>query len=157
MSRGYFGIGIVGGKCTMNVGTLWRSAYQLGAQFIFTAGARYPHQASDTLKAWRHLPLYQYATPQALVVPSDCEPIIIEEGGTPLFRFRHPERAIYILGAEDRGVPKEILSRGYRIVTLESERTPSFNVAVAGSIVMWHRQAVSRASRSAPTPGNATK
>ena len=35
---GYHAIGIVGGKNLDNAGTLWRSAYQLGASFMFTVG-----------------------------------------------------------------------------------------------------------------------
>ena len=38
---GYFGVGIVGGKNEANQGTLWRSAYQLGAAFTYTVGARF--------------------------------------------------------------------------------------------------------------------
>ena len=32
---GYFEIGIYNGKTEVNMGTLWRSAYQLGASGIF--------------------------------------------------------------------------------------------------------------------------
>lgn len=59
--RGFYGIGIVGSKTPINVGTLWRSAGILGASFIFTAGRRYPQQASDTIKAWRHTPFFENA------------------------------------------------------------------------------------------------
>ena len=37
---GYFGIGILGGKNEANQGTLWRSAWQLGAAFTFTVVGR---------------------------------------------------------------------------------------------------------------------
>jgi tRNA (guanosine-2'-O-)-methyltransferase len=43
--RGYYGIGIENVKTAENVGTLWRSAYILGASFIFTIGKRYKKQA----------------------------------------------------------------------------------------------------------------
>lgn len=46
--RGYFGIGIVEGKSTENVGGLWRSAHALGASMIFTIGFRPPRQPTDT-------------------------------------------------------------------------------------------------------------
>lgn len=35
----YFAIGIYHPKTEMNMGTLWRSAYQLGASYIFTIGS----------------------------------------------------------------------------------------------------------------------
>lgn len=41
MKRGYFGIGIYHTKNVLNVGTLWRSAHNFGASFIFTVGMRY--------------------------------------------------------------------------------------------------------------------
>ena len=40
--RGYFEIGIYRTKCDANVGTLWRSSFQLGASGIFTIGKRFP-------------------------------------------------------------------------------------------------------------------
>ena len=137
--RGYFGIGICGGKTAANVGTLWRTAYQLGASFIFTAGARYPKQASDTVKAQRHIPLYQYGCADDLSWPTDCVPIAIEMGGRSLQDFTHPERAVYFLGAEDNGLPRWALERCAHTVSLPALRTQSFNVAVAGALVMYDR------------------
>ena len=49
---GYFGVGIVGGKNEANQGTLWRSAYQLGAAFTYTVGARFEKSSADTTKTW---------------------------------------------------------------------------------------------------------
>lgn len=141
MSRGYFEIGIVRGKCAPNVGTLWRSAYQLGAAGIFTIGKRYPQQASDTVKAWKHVPMREFADFDAFLsaLPYSCPIVGIEMGGKPLNEFMHPERAVYILGAEDSGIPKAILDRCHARVSLPSVRVESYNVAVAGSLVMYDR------------------
>lgn len=141
MTRGYFEIGIVRGKCAPNVGTLWRSAYQLGAAGIFTIGKRYPQQASDTAKAWKHVPMREYATLADFLaaMPYSCPLIGVEMGGKPLPQFSHPERAIYLLGAEDSGLPKDALAACHSIISLPSLRTESFNVAVAGSLVMYDR------------------
>jgi tRNA G18 (ribose-2'-O)-methylase SpoU len=138
---GYFEIGICNGKAAVNVGTLWRSAYQLGASGIFTIGARYPKQASDTVKAWRHIPMRAFRTIGEFLAarPRDCLVVGVEMGGTPLWRFAHPERALYVLGAEDSGLSAEMLRACQRVVTIEAVRTESFNVAVAGSVVMWDR------------------
>ena len=57
---GFFGIGIVGAKHEANVGTLWRGAWQLGASFIFTVGARFKEQASDTTSAWQQIPHFKH-------------------------------------------------------------------------------------------------
>lgn len=60
MKRGYFGIGVYHPKNVINIGTLWRSANCFGADFLFTIGHRYKHQGSDTLKTYRHIPLYLF-------------------------------------------------------------------------------------------------
>lgn len=141
MNRGFFEIGIFHGKAAVNLGTLWRSAYQLGAAGIFTIGRRYKMQSSDTCKSWRHIPLRQYDTIDELIaaLPHSCPLIGIEMGGHSLSEFTHPERACYLLGAEDHGLPDAIIQRCHQLVSLEAARTPSFNVAVAGSIVMYDR------------------
>lgn len=142
MKRGYFGIGIFNGKNERNVGTLWRSAAILGADFIFTVGRRYKKQCSDTTKAPRHIPLYHYTDWEDFFrhVPYDCPVVAVElaDGSIPLERYFHPERCIYLLGAEDTGIPKRILDRCRD--TIQIEGNYCYNVAVAGSIVMYDRR-----------------
>lgn len=72
-------------------------------------------------------------------VPYGCPVVAVEMGGRPLSKFAHPERAIYLLGAEDHGLPASVLAKCHHVVSLESVRTQSFNVAVAGSLVMYDR------------------
>lgn len=139
--RGFYGIGIVGSKTPINVGTLWRSAGILGASFMFTAGRRYPQQASDTIKAWKHTPFFEFDNAEALfdAIPKGCVPIAVEidERAKPLQTLAHPERAVYILGAEDTGVPPRVLERCACVVSIPGDH--SLNVAVAGSIVLYDR------------------
>jgi tRNA G18 (ribose-2'-O)-methylase SpoU len=139
--RGYFEIGIYHGKTIMNLGTLWRSAYQLGASGIFVIGHRFYRQASDTTKSYRHIPLRTYTDFDHFQAsrPYDCRLVGIEMGGKPLSEYTHPERAIYLLGAEDGGLPKHAIEKCQSLISLESINTNSYNVAVAGSIVMYHR------------------
>lgn len=139
--RGYYGIGIVGSKTPANVGTLWRSAGNLGAAFIFTVGKRYPKQASDTIKAWKHIPLFEVDEFDELPIPRDCQVVGIEqtERSKPLPQFVHPERAIYLLGAEDQGLSLELMAQCESLVEIPSEYC--LNVAVAGSIVLYDRSA----------------
>lgn len=142
MSRGFFEVGIFRGKDVKNVGTLWRSASQMGANGIFTVGRRYPNQASDTLKAYRHIPMREFENMDAFIsaLPYSCPVVAIEMGGRPLANFVHPESAIYLLGAEDHGIPASALARCHHVVSLPAVRTASYNVAVAGSLVMFDRQ-----------------
>lgn len=137
----YFEIGIYQPKTETNVGTLWRSAFQLGASGIFTIGRRYKKQSSDTYKTERQMPLRYYDTIEDFIStrPHGAQLIGIEMGGTPLKQFCHPKRAIYLLGSEDNGLPPKILTLCNHVVSLEAVNQPSFNVAVAGSVVMYHR------------------
>jgi tRNA (guanosine-2'-O-)-methyltransferase len=140
--RGYFGIGIINGKSEANIGTLWRSANIMGAQFIFTIGRRYPKkQSTDTMQTPRHIPLFEYENWGDFKknIPRDCEVIAIEldARSKPIETVNHPERAIYLLGAEDRGIPQEVLRDCKRIIQLPGEHC--LNVSVAGSIIMYDR------------------
>lgn len=137
--RGHFGIGIEHTKTHHNVGTLWRSANILGASFVFTIGRRYRQQSSDTLKTWRHLPLYHYPTLDQLSLPFASMLIGIEmtEDALSLESFCHPEQCVYLLGAEDYGLSKEALGRCHRIVRIPGDR--SLNVAAAGTVVLYDR------------------
>lgn len=138
--RNYFGIGIVCGKTPENLGTLWRSAEQLGAAFIFTVGARYKRQSADTLKTWQSIPLFQYQTVQELRCNLyDCRLVAVEMGGVPLPVYRHPARCVYLLGSEDNGLSRAARDLCVEQIAIPSARQASYNVAVAGSIVMYDR------------------
>ena len=143
--RGYLAVGVYQPKTASNVGTLWRTAHAYGAAYLFTVGARYRHQPSDTTKAPSHVPLLHFDDLEALLAtrPFSAELVCVEltERATPLARFQHPRQGIYLLGAEDHGLPAEVLARGDRTVVVESPSPWSMNVAVAGSIVLYDRHA----------------
>jgi len=143
MTRGYYGIGIYYGKNSKNVGVLWRTAANYGADFMFTIGNRYQkQQRSDVNKAWRHIPLYSYTDEEDFIkhIPFDCKLVGVEidDKAHDLKDYKHPERCIYILGSEDWGIPSDILQQCDDIVMVNSFR--SMNVAVTGGIVMYDRQ-----------------
>jgi len=142
----YYEIGIYHTKRGTNVGTLWRSAVQLGAAGVFTIGRRYKHQSSDTHKVVRHIPLRHYTTFEDFRKnrPIGAVLVGVEMGGTPLSKFKHPKTAVYLLGAEDHGIPQSILNQCDFVVSLDAVSHPSYNVAVAGSIVMYHREFLSK-------------
>lgn len=141
-NRGYFGIGIFHPKKNVNIGTLWRSAYNFGASFIFTIGRSGIKQSSDTTKAHRHIPLFEYKTFEEFYksLPYGCDLIGVEQDkkSLDLQSFIHPERAVYLLGAEDNGLPQKILNKCSGLVEIDSPLC--LNVSVAGSIVMYDRQ-----------------
>jgi len=139
--QGYYAIGIFNAKTEHNVGTLWRSAYIMGAAYIFTVGKRYKKQTSDVLKTWARIPYFHYETIEDLLenIPYDCRLVGIElnEEAEFLHAFTHPMRAIYLLGSEDQGLPQSALDKCHFTVKLPGNS--SLNVAVTGSIVCHDR------------------
>lgn len=142
----YFEIGIYQPRSEVNVGTLWRSAQQLGAAGIFTIGRAYRRQASDPFHAEGSLPLRCYASFDDFLAarPQGAQLVGIEMGGVPLAQFEHPAQCIYLLGSEDNGLPRHVLEKCNALVALEAVRQASYNVAVSGSIVLYHRVFIQR-------------
>ena len=142
-SKGFFEIGIINGKSKINLGTLWRSANIMGASGIFTIGKRYPkRQSSDTMNTPRHIPLREFATFEDFYksIPRDTKLIGVElmEKSKSLFEFKHPERSIYLLGAEDWGIDENTLACCDGIIKVPFDKN-SLNVATTGSIIMYDR------------------
>ncbi|MDX1471518.1 MAG: RNA methyltransferase [Flavobacteriaceae bacterium] len=142
--RGFFGIAMYYPKYEDNWGSLIRTANILGANFVACIGPRFQPQCSDTMKSHRHLPVFEYSTFEEFYehLPYDCKLIGIElaENAVELGKFKHPHRAIYLLGAEDFGLPEKVLTKCHDLVKLKGER--SMNVSIAGSIVLYHREGV---------------
>lgn len=141
LNSGFFGVGAINLKNSHNYGSLFRTANILGASFIFLIGTRFKPQTSDTSFAHKNLPLFIYDTFEDFQKgrPYGCQLVVIEmtENATPLYKFEHPKQACYLLGAEDYGIPKEVLPHAQHVVVLEG--CMSMNVAVAGSIVLHDR------------------
>ncbi len=137
----YFEIGIYNPRNRENIGTLWRSAWQLGAAGIFTIGRPYKPQTSDTSAAHRLIPLRHYPTFEEFLLARPLGALLvgIEIGGQPLATFKHPEQAIYLLGSEDMGLPDKVLAHCNAVVGIESVNRASYNVAVSGSLILYHR------------------
>ena len=139
-NKQYFGIGIINPKTEMNVGSLWRSASILGASFIFTIGRRIKTQASDTSETWKSIPFYNYLTFEDFYksMPYDCQLIGVELDNRCLKieEYKHPNRCIYLLGAEDNGITSYARNKCHQLIQLP---LGNYNVANAGSIVMYDR------------------
>ena len=137
----YFEIGIYHPVHDENIGTVWRSAYQLGAAGIFTIGKTFSRQHSDTEDVWQHIPYRRFQSFDQFhpAIPYGCQIVGVEMGGKPLHSFQHPDRCIYLLGSESNGLPEHILERCHQVISIESINKASYNVSVAGSIVMYSR------------------
>jgi tRNA G18 (ribose-2'-O)-methylase SpoU len=141
MKRGYFGIGIYRPRKEVNLGTLWRSAHAFGASFIFTIGARYQVQASDTTKAHRHVPYFPLLDLGQFFnfIPYGCQLVGVEivDQARDIKNFVHPERCIYILGPENGSLGKIVLHKCQHVIKIDSRFC--LNVSTTGSIVMYDR------------------
>ncbi|TLU61606.1 RNA methyltransferase [Thalassotalea litorea] len=138
---GFFGIGIVNQKDPENIGTLWRSAYILGAAFIFTVGNKAKKQSSDVVNAWQKIPLFHYPDIDDLIahLPYDTQLVGVEldESSRDIKHFQHPHRCVYLLGNEQSGLTREVMDKCHRLVKLPGDY--SLNVSVAGSIILYDR------------------
>lgn len=140
LEESFFGIGVFRPKTHHNIGTLWRSAYLMGAQFIFIIDGKYNDQSSDTQKTWSKIPFFKYKDMDHFYssLPHSTQLVGLEmsEKSESITNFAHPMRGAYLLGAEDNGLPQKVLDKCHHLVQLD---VGSLNVAVAGSIVMYDR------------------
>lgn len=144
MTTGFFGVAAFNPKTGANVGTLWRSAMSYHAGMIATVGRRrYEYQSTDTCKTHNSMPLITFRDIDDLIehLPYGCELIGVEltNRATPLDMFTHPDRAIYLLGAEDKGIPDDVLAKCHKVIQIPAPVPWSLNVAVAGSLVIYDR------------------
>lgn len=140
--RGYFGIGAERISKAMNLGAVLRTGHAFGASFAFTVGA--PHSAreanlSDTAKSPAHLPLYEWARLEDMVLPRGCVLVGVEldERAIDLPSFRHPLNAAYMLGPE-----KGDLSEDAKALCVHLVKIPTrfcVNLSVAAALVMYDR------------------
>jgi tRNA G18 (ribose-2'-O)-methylase SpoU len=137
----FFGIGIYQPKTAHNIGTLWRTAYILGAKFIYIIDGKYANQSSDTMKTWSKIPFYRYTDFEhfyaSLPYATQLVGLEMSDYSKSITKFVHPLRAAYLLGAEDNGLPPAIIERCHHLVQLPGEN--SLNVAVSGSIILYDR------------------
>ena len=134
--RGYFGVGIEGVSKPFNVGNLMRSAHAFGADFLFTIAAEYAGAGSDTAKTPEHVPFFQFATVEEMVLPEGCALVGIElmDEAVELPSFPHPLSAAYVLGPERGSLSPGLVARCDHLVRIPARF--SINLGVAGAIVM---------------------
>ena len=72
-------------------------------------------------------------------MPKDAELVGVEldSRSVPLTSYSHPQRAVYLLGAEDKGLSAEALEHCPDVVQISGEY--SLNVSAADSIVLYDR------------------
>ena len=138
MSEGYCAIGLDNPKHKTNVGAALRAAGVYGAKFVATSGKRYEGSPTDTMKAYRRLPLFQVESLRR-VIPYDCVPVAIDliEGALPLTEYKHPKRAFYIFGAEDATLGKRITD--FCRDTVYVPTNGCMNLAATVNVILYDR------------------
>ena len=147
--RGFFAVGVYRPKTEANVGTLWRTAHLYGAAFVFTVGRRYQRQSSDTPKTPLHTPLFHFADindlGEHLPWSAPLVGVELDSRSVSLPSYEHRLRSVYLLGAEDHGLPPDVLDACHDVIQIPSLAPQSMNVAVAGSVVLYDRHVKSLA------------
>lgn len=141
--RGYFGIGSERISKAMNLGAVMRTAHAFGASFVFTVGTR--HRAAeiglaDTSNSPEHVPLYEWATVDDMLLPKGCVLVGVEldERAVELPTFKHPLTAAYLLGPEKGDLSEAAKARCRHIVKIPTRFC--VNLSIAAAIVMYDRR-----------------
>jgi len=139
--RGYFAVGVDGISKPMNLGNLLRIAHAFDASFFFTVNAqvKLSDAESDTSRAEGVLPVYDFAKAEEFRLPIGCRLVGVEitDDAVELPRFRHPQRAAYVFGAERSSMSEAMLKRCEFVVKIPTRF--SINVGMAGAIVLYDR------------------
>jgi tRNA G18 (ribose-2'-O)-methylase SpoU len=139
--RGYFGVGVDGISKPMNLGNLVRIANAFDASFFFSIAPRLKlsDAQSDTSRAQGAMPFYSFAEPGDFRLPLGCRLVGVEitDDAIELPRFRHPQRACYVFGAERFSLSPQVLKACEFTVKIPTRF--SINVGMAGAIVLYDR------------------
>jgi tRNA(Leu) C34 or U34 (ribose-2'-O)-methylase TrmL len=141
-ARGYAAIGLANPKNGLNVGSVLRAAGCYGAAMVAVSGARpgrfLGRLATDTQKAYRHMPLITCEDMHS-AIPFDCVPVAVEllDGAKSLFEYTHPERAFYVFGPEDGTLGKAITSWCRDVVYIPTSYC--MNLAATVNVVLYDR------------------
>jgi len=140
--RGFFGIGVEGVSKPYNVGSLFRTANAFGAAFVFTAGAAYQTREGgkiDTSNASAHVPFFSFSGPEEMMLPEGSALVGIEltDDAVDLPSFRHPPRAVYVIGPERSSLSPAMQRQCAHMVKIPTRF--ALNLALAGALVMYDR------------------
>lgn len=136
MKRGYFGIAFYEPKFEENIGIAIRSSNCFGCDFICIIGKRFKKTPQDTMGSEKHIPIFEFNDMEDFMghCPVECEIISVEvDGAENLVDFKHPERAIYLFGGEDRTLP-DLKTKRVKI-----DIPYCLNMSVTASIVLYDR------------------
>lgn len=136
--RGYAAIGLDRVKCAANLGGVLRAAGCYGAALVVIGDGRLGKYATDTMKAYKHIPCIEAADVMD-GMPFGSMPVVIEisDKARCLTSFVHPESAYYIFGPEDGSVRKSIVESMPLVVSVPTAYC--MNLAATVNVVLYDR------------------
>jgi tRNA(Leu) C34 or U34 (ribose-2'-O)-methylase TrmL len=145
--RGYCAIGLHKPKTPANIGNVLRAAGCYGVAMVGVSGSRYRPHETDTLKAWRHMPLIEVDDLQT-IVPYDCVPVAVEllPNAKSLQNYHHPERAFYIFGPEDGSLGPDVIKWCRDVVYVPT--VFCMNLAACVNVLLYDR--IAKQARAMP-------
>lgn len=138
--RGFSIIGLFNPKSKVNVGAALRAADCYGASAMMVQGARGDavKVGTNTFNTQKHKPLFMV---DDLIDsrPFDTEIVVVDliPGATPLYEFKHPERAMYIFGPEDGTLGKRHTEAAQHVVYVPTKGC--MNLAASVNVVLYDR------------------
>lgn len=141
--RGYSAVGLFNPKTPANLGGALRASGCYGASMVAVSGtrmARLGKLATDTQKAYRHIPT-MWVDDLYDVIPYDCVPVAVDliDGAKPLPSYKHPERAFYIFGPEDGTLGSKVTGWCRDVVYVPTNYC--MNLAATVNVVLYDRAA----------------
>ena len=145
MKNTHVTIGLSNPKSPTNVGAVMRAAGCYQVDDVRYTGERYDRAAkfqTDTKKVANKIPL---TSVESLLddLPDDLEIVCVElaEGATPLPRFKHPEKALYVFGPEDGSITQQVADRADHVVYVPT--VGCMNLAATVNVLLYDRLAKS--------------
>jgi tRNA(Leu) C34 or U34 (ribose-2'-O)-methylase TrmL len=135
--RGFAAVGLFHPKTEWNVGGVLRAAQAFDARLVAIEGVRYKRAATDTTRAYKHIPLVHGTLHDLL--PYDCVPVAVDLvlNARSLHSYTHPERAFYVFGPEDSTLGVEVLQWCRDVVYIPTRGC--LNLAACVNVVLYDR------------------
>jgi len=138
--RGFACIALDSPKFPENVGAVLRAAhcYRVAQVNLARCRAVDLENHMNTPMAHRHTPVFMTSDPLEYL-PHDCQVVAVDlvNRAEPLTTFKHPQRAMYVFGAEDATLGQGILKRAQRHVYVPTQGC--MNLAATVNVVLYDR------------------
>lgn len=135
----------------LNTGVIIRTACVLGAERVFLFGKK-KYDRRSTVGAHNYIEMthfesrtetepFDWNEALQIIRVNGYTPIIIEQGGTPLYEFNPSSVATPVclmFGAEEHGIPSTICQDELCYTIPQPGIVRSLNVSTAAGIAMWH-------------------